>query len=497
MKMHIRLTLSAVIAAALLLPPRAMADIGVIDLSVTGQTTCYSDNGSTIKCTATGQDGDMEAGADWPSPRFLVDNKTVTDNLTGLMWAKNANLLGTRDNATDVDGTPKDGRVRWQHALDYIKQLNTQSYLGHNDWRLPNANELESLLDAENHGLALPQNHPFENVQKDFPFWASTSCAGAPDSAWACDMNIGYLACGYKLNDYYVWPVRAGLCGAGDNSTVCLPKTGQTRCFKDNGTETACTGTGQDGAIQAGVAWPNSRLGFDNATVTDNLTGLVWSRNANLIATRDPGFDADDTAADGRITWQHALDYMMKLNAENYLGHKDWRLPNRKELRSLADYSRHNTALPNASPFTNVQPYIYWTSTSDAFSTGNAWVFVMDEGSYSSSPAGKTYFYYAWPVRSGLVDITTTTTTVPSTTTTSIRKLCPASSALGEDNPDVEKLRALRDGPLAQSAAGRRIIQMYYDNAEGINKALERSPALRAVTRTFFEAAAMLVGNTH
>ncbi|UCE55232.1 MAG: hypothetical protein JSV31_07260 [Desulfobacterales bacterium] len=48
----------------------------------TGQTDSYAD------C----DDGDLEKGIVWPVPRF-TDNEdgTVTDNLTGLVWLKNAN----------------------------------------------------------------------------------------------------------------------------------------------------------------------------------------------------------------------------------------------------------------------------------------------------------------------------------------------------------------------------------------------------------------------
>ena len=50
------------------------------------------------------------------------DDGTVFDNLTGLVWAKNANLLGTDDADNDTDETVGDGAVSWQHALDYIKE---------------------------------------------------------------------------------------------------------------------------------------------------------------------------------------------------------------------------------------------------------------------------------------------------------------------------------------------------------------------------------------
>ena len=92
---------------------------------------------------------------------------------------------------------------------------------------------------------------------------------------------------------------------------------------------------------------------------------------------------------------------------------------------------------------------------------------------------------------------TTTTTIVPgaSTTTTTVNGTkCPISKALGDNNPNVERLRAFRDNRLATSAVGRKIIQIYYNNADSINAALERSPALRAVTRRGLEAIAPMAG---
>ena len=73
---------------------------GVIDLPQTGQTKCYNSGGTEISCSGTGQDGELQMGVDWPDPRFTVSGDCVTDNLTGLMWAKNANLPnGTRQMA--------------------------------------------------------------------------------------------------------------------------------------------------------------------------------------------------------------------------------------------------------------------------------------------------------------------------------------------------------------------------------------------------------------
>jgi hypothetical protein len=94
---------------------------------------------------------------------------------------------------------------------------------------------------------------------------------------------------------------------------------------------------------------------------------------------------------------------------------------------------------------------------------------------------GITYLYPG-----GSVSTTTTTISLPGVQ-------CPAETVLGQDNPDLESLRAFRDGFLARSAAGRRLIQIYYDNAERINAALACNPVLRDAARKFFESFALLV----
>ncbi len=88
---------------------------------------------------------------------------------------------------------------------------------------------------------------------------------------------------------------------------------------------------------------------------------------------------------------------------------------------------------------------------------------------------------------------TTVAPTQPTTTTTIARGPCPAEKLLGAGNPKLENLRALRDSRLAQSTVGRKMIQAYYNNADRINAALDRSPAVRAVTRRVLETIALLV----
>ena len=170
---------------------------------------------------------------------------------------------------------------------------------------------------------------------------------------------------------------------------IDIPQTGQKKCYDTSGTEIYCTGTGQDGEIQSGVAWPDPRF-TDNGdeTVTDNLTGLVWTKNGNV-----PG---------ATKTWQEALDYVAGMNAGIYpnYGYTDWRLPNVNELRSLNNAGESNTAAwLNTQYFTNVQASGYWSSTTYAGYTDYAWRVHMNTGyvgNYSKSSS-----YYVWPVRSG------------------------------------------------------------------------------------------------
>ncbi len=56
---------------------------------------------------------------------------TITDDATGLMWSKFDSCKG----------------MNWEEALVWVQQNNDENYLGYNDWRLPNAKELQSIVD--------------------------------------------------------------------------------------------------------------------------------------------------------------------------------------------------------------------------------------------------------------------------------------------------------------------------------------------------------------
>jgi len=140
----------------------------------TGQTTSF----------AAGDDGDLQKGLSTsPDPRFTDNlNGTITDNLTGLIWLKDASCLGVQSwvNALGAANTLADGNVACG--------LSDGSVAG--AWRLPNRNELTSLLDLGTFNPALPAGHPFVNFVAS-GYWSSTTNAGGTNGAWGVDFDSG------------------------------------------------------------------------------------------------------------------------------------------------------------------------------------------------------------------------------------------------------------------------------------------------------------------
>ena len=136
--------------------------VTVSTLPGTGQTISY----------APGDDGAVQAGA----ALSYTDNGdgTVTDNNTRLTWEKKTdatvNLVYT-----------------WYGALDYAAELNAmnggQGFAGHNDWRLPNIRELQSIVDYSRTAPCInPVFGPTMGKLNFVDFWTSTSWAPGPQN---------------------------------------------------------------------------------------------------------------------------------------------------------------------------------------------------------------------------------------------------------------------------------------------------------------------------
>ncbi len=288
--------------------------------------------------------------------RFL-DNRdgTVTDQTTGLMWTEDAALAGI----------PLD----WYNSLDYVARLNAHGYAGYRDWRLPNLNELSILLDTKYYNPGLPPGHPFADVKAWY--WTGTTKAGYPEAAWRVYFflgNIDYWPKRYSKS--YLWPVRSV-----KGSEADVSRTGQVYAYYPS----------DDGSLKIGRPWPKPRFkDHGDGTVTDQLTGLMWLKDAN------PAEKGKD--------WPSALAYVARMNNLKVAGRSDWRLPHRKELQTLFDFSQARPALPAGHLFSNVAPGWYWSQDINVQDKQYIWCANLATGAIDYYHR-KHHRNHIWPVR--------------------------------------------------------------------------------------------------
>lgn len=350
-----------------------LASSDTLEPLATGQKRAWDGEGSLIKKPGSNVDGDVQAGIPFPSPRYSDNGDgTVTDLRSGLIWLKNANAYG---------------EISWPEALETLKHLSSGQHglsdgSEAGDWRLPNINELQSLVDLDSdHGPALPDDHPFENLQAA-NYWSSSTVAAAPPLGWYIALAVAPPVFDLKMNTMRIWPVR----GTSDK----VAATGQTRCFDVWGQPVPCEGSGQDGELQMGVAHPDPRFADNgDGTVTDRLTGLVWLRDANSFGSLD--WSAAVKRCNSLSSGRHGLDDGSSAG--------DWRLPNIHEMRSIVDYDHHGPALTPGHPFQNVRSSLYWSSTTVASAPNQARFVFLGLG--PSVWDHKSVQLGVWPVRSG------------------------------------------------------------------------------------------------
>jgi hypothetical protein len=351
-----------------------------VSLARTGQSTSY----------AAGDDGAVQAGVAWPATRFTDNGDgTVTDQVTGLIWLKNAGSFSA---------------TTWPQALAEVAQL-ANGAAGLSDgsqagqWRVPNLVELESLVDPSASNPALTAGNPFTNVSNTIPYWSSTSYWGgaASPSAWIIRFgdgtydNDGVVNAKATANNS-VWAVK----GKG-GGTVNLQASGQYDA-EFNASEIV---PGDDGGVLAGVPLNYPRfVDQGDGTVLDTETGLIWLKQADAF----------------NLSWGDTLAAIATLQS-GQKGLTDgsragaWRMPNRKEMQSLADRFMNNHCDYFNASFTTwsgllFQPPIfnnfmisqfYWTSSTDAADPAGAWTtYSCDFGVYETL---KTSLGYSLAVR--------------------------------------------------------------------------------------------------
>jgi hypothetical protein len=134
---------------------------------------------------------------------------------------------------------------------------------------------------------------------------------------------------------------------------------------------------------------------FNDAAVLDKETGLVWEQSPDT----------------GERTWVNALAHCYTREVGGRRGDRGdliiggrrlgWRLPTIEELASLIDptIATPGPTLPLGHPFSNVQSSLYWSATSNASSTSNAWGVYLSGSGVTND--GKTVALHVWCVRGG------------------------------------------------------------------------------------------------
>ena len=124
---------------------------------------------------------------------FSKSADIVTDSKTGLAWQDN----------NDTNGTER----TWQEAIDYCETLDLD---GHNDWRLPNINELKTIIDRTKTQPAIVNGFEYVGVNHEYIYWSSSTYGGYKDGAWIIGFDYSYLNGVGKDNYRYVRYVRDG-----------------------------------------------------------------------------------------------------------------------------------------------------------------------------------------------------------------------------------------------------------------------------------------------
>ena len=281
----------------------------------TGQNKCYSEN-SEIACP---DEGTPFYGQDF---QYAKLGKCIPQSFS---------VKGSGEEQTVFDNNLKlewqqkipEGEYDWPAADDYCKNLD---YSGYNDWRLPTPQELLSIVDNGKSDPAV--NTEYFPETSDEWFWTSADFVSTEnydaDKAWFVRFDKGFLSHKNKTKSERM----------------------HVRCVRGE--------TLQHGTFSVET--------FENQEVVkDSLTGLMWQ-------TRQFKDNTDEISK-----FEDSLSYCENLE---YAGFSDWRLPNKNELASLADYDKYHPA----SSFPEMTNRSFRTSTSDAKNIGNAWYVTFYEG---------------------------------------------------------------------------------------------------------------------
>jgi len=171
-----------------------------LDFNYGSSVTSLKGEGNLVRAVRGGQYGENN----------FIDNHdgTVTDNSTGLVWQQ----------------ATAPGKYNWEKALTYCEGL---TLAGKSDWRLPNRNELQSIVDYSRYNPSIDTAYFPNTVTAASFYWSSTTCKFNTNYAWHVVFSSGNVTGrGKSYTSGYVRAVRAGQCdldgdGVPDNADNC------------------------------------------------------------------------------------------------------------------------------------------------------------------------------------------------------------------------------------------------------------------------------------
>lgn len=339
-----------------------------------------------------------------------ADGLTIHDTTMHVTWLANADLAATQ--RFGISGIASNGAMKYATALQYLAALNASNYLGHNNWQLPASLSIDttcgatgpngSSFGADCMGSAMPSLYykalglqfpdtavpipgqttgPFTNFQP-YLYWSDTENPNSKTGFRVLSFNTGWEGSNVDNHSMYALPMIKGR----------LPGSPPPN------------GTGL-------------QVSADGQTVYDPVADVTWLANANLAKTQQ--FTAQCTnrdgthciSADGSMSHTAAEAWIAAMNTAHYLGQSNWQLPPITDGDTCPGFNCTTNPMGNlyytqlklqagtpavatpsikVGPFTNLQPYLYWSCqaapgsnvlcTSDAPAPNFAWSFSFGNG---------------------------------------------------------------------------------------------------------------------
>ena len=285
----------------------------------------------------------------------------VIDNVTGLVWEIKTTNGGTSDNSNQYTWPDNTNPT----TQELVEATNTAQLCGLTNWRLPTVQEIESLA-SYNYVPAIDKDY-FPNTQGSDDgvdddnkwYWTAELDSDSSNSnVWAYNAYAGSTASAGSGSAYYV-----RLVSSSDAVGAWFSDYSDSR-YTDNG----------------------------DGTISDQHTGLMWM-TCTYGQTYSSG-SCTGTATSG--DWEDAFAAADTSNAANNgdgtYGHKDWRLPNKKELSSIVDLGNTPSTV-NQTIFPSTQGAAYWTSTPSAADDSKAFTIDFTTATYGAATRSTNAIY--------------------------------------------------------------------------------------------------------